>query len=77
MGRKNALIGRKWWFGPQTKITSVPVVEFVFVTICKILRIGLLDPQDVSIEIWSGVKLKYLDFFIRHPVTHPGIQFVQ
>jgi len=58
------------------KITSVPVVEFVFVTVCKILRVGLLVSGKSQLHPGPSENFEYLDFFIRHPVTHAGIQFI-
>lgn len=74
----NASMWCRWWLESHVTITSVPVVEFIFVTICKILRIGFLHPQKLSQSQWSlSEKLQYLDFFIRHPVAHAGIEFIQ
>jgi len=77
-GGINVSVHRRWQFGSHIMITSVPVVEFIFVTVCKILRIGFLHPQESSQSQWGlNEKFKYLDFFIRHPVAHAGIDFIQ
>lgn len=69
-----------WCGGPSPviTITSVPIVEFILVTVCKILRIGLLYHPHLNRNPAEVKNLNtYFDFLICHPIAHASVQFIQ